>query len=146
MSSSVNSSCCNRHSLSPLFSSDQAPFFFYRIRLPLPPTQSEALRPGLVIGESQTKDTMPISFGTSLGGGQVAALPRETHFRRAWQVSLVPASLRYDLIFQESQPPPRQASQKPSLSRKGRREGPAASPIAHKVRPERIPGFPGGDE
>lgn len=48
--------------------------------------------------------------------------PRETCFRRAQQVILVPVSLGYDLIFQEPQPPPPQTSQKPSWPGQGERE------------------------
>lgn len=68
----------------------------------------------------------------------MAALPRETCFGRAQQVILVPASLRYDLIFQEPQLLQPQASQKPSLPGKDERErrAPELSPIVHKVRPD----------
>lgn len=92
--------------------------------------------------------TMPISFGMSLGGCQASALPRETYFRRAQQVILVPASLRYDLIFQELQLPLSEASQKPSLPGKGKREREPQGflPLPTRSGQTRTPGFPGGNE
>lgn len=88
MSSNLNSSCCSGHPLSPLFSSDRAPLFFYRIGLPLPPTHWKLLGPDWSVDRARGEDTrphaafclqrhpaLPVSFGTSLGGCQVAVLP-----------------------------------------------------------------------
>lgn len=134
MSSNLNSSCCSGHPLSPLFSSDRAPLFFYRIGLPLPPTPLEAPGPGLVSGESQRKGHQATCSFLPAAAACFARFLWHEPWRlpggcsawetclRAQQVILVPASLGDDLIFQDAQPPSPQASQKPSLPGKGERE------------------------
>lgn len=143
-----HSSCClTSIPLSPLCGSDRAPFSFYRTGFPCLPPNGKL--PGLAgqwgEPEERTRGPMqppacsgscsPLSFGTSLGGGQVAALPGETCFRRAQQVILVPASLRDDLIFREAQPPSPRLPRNPHCLAKAKgREGPGG--ISHKVRPD----------
>lgn len=82
---------------------------------------------------------MSVSCGTSRAGCQAAVLPRETCFRRAQQVILVPASLTYDLILQELQPlRPVPGFPETLITRQRRKEErvPEVPPTAHKVRPD----------
>lgn len=100
------------------------------------PEEQGAPRAGLLPAATAV---LPISSGTSLGGCQAPALPRETCFRRVRQVSPVPTYLSYDLIGQEPRPPPPAPGSTDTLnSTRGQRgeRAPEVSSIAHNVRPD----------
>lgn len=155
MSSNFSPSCCNGRPLPPLFSSDQAPSLLF-LQHQASPTSRPVESSWAWTGhwrEPEEKDTrhagplpastaaMPISSGVSLGGCQEPVLPGETCFRRARQGGLLPAHLRYDLIFQEPQPPPPQASRHSYFQEMAKgREGPKG--VSHgpqgQARPEHL--------